>query len=76
MPFEIAAWLALVAGVLAGVSALVVALSRVRPADRAVHGGRRREGGESGSATVPDRGARPSAEASPSTARETAAAER
>lgn len=33
VPFEIAAWLTLVAGVLAGVSALVVALSRVRPAD-------------------------------------------
>lgn len=76
VPFEIAAWLALVAGVLAGVSALVVALSRVRPADRAVHGGRRREGGESGSATVPAGDARPSTEASPSTARETAAAER
>jgi hypothetical protein len=38
VPFEIAAWLALVAGVLAGVSASVVALSRVRPADGGARG--------------------------------------
>jgi hypothetical protein len=32
VPFEIAAWMSLVAGVLAGVTTVVVALSRVRPA--------------------------------------------
>jgi hypothetical protein len=35
VPFEIAAWMSLVAGVLAGVTAVVVALSRIRPASPA-----------------------------------------
>ncbi|MBP2458618.1 hypothetical protein ABID70_001178 [Clavibacter michiganensis] len=76
VPFEIAAWLALVAGVLAGVSALVVALSRIRPAEAGPRTGARRDVGAARSLTAPNGTARPSAEPTPSTARETAVAER
>ncbi|WP_258232033.1 Pr6Pr family membrane protein [Clavibacter michiganensis] len=51
VPFEIAAWLALVAGVLAGVSASVVALSRVRPADAGTR--RRTHDGDAPGGTAP-----------------------
>ncbi|MWJ80630.1 hypothetical protein DOU01_14720 [Clavibacter michiganensis subsp. michiganensis] len=76
VPFEIAAWLALVAGVLAGVSAFVVALSRVRPADGGPRGRRRGDDAEADEVTVADAPARASTDASASTPRETAAAER
>ncbi|MDO4074610.1 Pr6Pr family membrane protein [Clavibacter michiganensis] len=80
VPFEIAAWLALVAGVLAGVSAFVVALSRVRPADGGRRGRRRGDDAEVDEVTVADAPARASTDASTdasaSTPRETAAAER
>jgi len=86
VPFEIAAWLALVAGVFAGVTSVVVALSRVRPAVRA-HGGTRQD--EASASTSEDaRTGAPGADraataastaastAAPTTPRERAAAER
>ncbi|WP_316293162.1 Pr6Pr family membrane protein [Clavibacter michiganensis] len=76
VPFEIAAWLALVAGVLAGVSAFVVALSRVRPADGGPRGRRRGDDAQADDVAVADEPARATTDASPSTPRETAAAER
>ncbi|WP_258070189.1 Pr6Pr family membrane protein [Clavibacter michiganensis] len=61
VPFEITAWLALVAGVLAGVTTTVVALSRVRAAARDAGSGR------PGAAADAMRGARGSGAAVPST---------
>ncbi|MFT2693245.1 Pr6Pr family membrane protein [Clavibacter zhangzhiyongii] len=76
VPFEIAAWLALVAGVLAGVAALVVALSRVRPADAAPRERVRRGGRAADEAVVDDRTRPVVPHTSPSTARGTTAARR
>ncbi|MBF4619400.1 Pr6Pr family membrane protein [Clavibacter sp. VKM Ac-2873] len=82
VPFEITAWLALVAGVFAGVSAFVVALSRVRPAGGGTRRGVRRDGGEADEAAVAERPERASTAPTTTTAtlptsrREKAAAER
>ncbi|WP_440694317.1 Pr6Pr family membrane protein [Clavibacter nebraskensis] len=84
VPFEIAAWMSLVAGVLAGVTAVVVALSRVRPAETPPRGGARPIGEEAGGAALAPRRARATGAASassttagsPPPSRETAAAER
>lgn len=72
VPLGIAAWLALVAGVLAGVTAVVVALSRVRPADAAPRGRAQRDR----RAADEDASRHLVAEAPPTTPRETAPAER
>ncbi|OUE27930.1 hypothetical protein BFL37_01135 [Clavibacter michiganensis] len=82
VPLGIAAWLALVAGVLAAVSALVVALSRVRPAEPGPRGGARPGGGDPDDAAVApghepaSADASPPTDASPAPPRATAAAER
>ena len=76
VPLGLAAWLALVAGVLAAVSALVVALSRVRPADPAPRAGLRTGRGDPADASVAVATARAPRDASPASSRETAAAER
>jgi len=81
VPLGIAAWLALVAGVLAGITAVVVALSRIRPADvGAGDDGRGRRGrrGATGTAAAPDPADAAVATGTDdrATTRETAAAER
>ncbi|OUD85157.1 hypothetical protein BC477_12150 [Clavibacter michiganensis subsp. michiganensis] len=59
-----------------GVSAFVVALSRVRPADGGPRGRRRGDDAQADDVAVADAPARATTDASPSTPRETAAAER
>lgn len=79
VPFGLAAWMALVAGVLAGVTSFVVALSRVRPAEGGSRRGMRAMRGMRGVVGVAGEAEVATAATSPSAAtagREKATAER